>query len=285
MANDVSLNVNENEAACKVGDFYLAVQKTDEGYDYTIYDKDFVSKDGGVYDGYESMGEVIVDIAGELNTLQEKKHEIELVDYDALTENSFELIRERQPERIRAEKEKELDEPKKEPERNLDRDFIIIWQRDDNYAFCNSDFLKRRNVELERSDFKPVFTAKFNGQSLDDIYDEYQRDNNPKGYEARSVSTGDIITINRDGENKDYFVDDVGFKEISDFSKETYLVNGIIFDKEQMTENEVARFEDYFGKDINSDAKIGEERKAENIEDRDLNGNGYADKYDYELER
>lgn len=50
---DSFLNLEEqvlSELAYEVGERYFAIQRTEEGYDYSFYDEDFRLMDGGVYE-------------------------------------------------------------------------------------------------------------------------------------------------------------------------------------------------------------------------------------------
>ncbi|NCB92427.1 MAG: DUF3849 domain-containing protein [Clostridia bacterium] len=52
-----------NEAAFEVGNRYLMIHETDEGYDYTLYGKDYLEIDGGVYDNPDiTIGEALKEI-------------------------------------------------------------------------------------------------------------------------------------------------------------------------------------------------------------------------------
>jgi len=42
-----------SELAYEVGERYFAIQRTEEGYDYSFYDEDFRLTDGGVYENDE----------------------------------------------------------------------------------------------------------------------------------------------------------------------------------------------------------------------------------------
>ena len=56
-----------DEAAYKLGDRYISIQRTEEGFDYSIFDEGYHLLDGGVLDDpYISMGEVLKQIADEL---------------------------------------------------------------------------------------------------------------------------------------------------------------------------------------------------------------------------
>ena len=57
----------DEEAAYKLGDRYISIQKTEEGYDYSIYDEEYRLLDGGVYDNPDvSIGEVMQELTDEL---------------------------------------------------------------------------------------------------------------------------------------------------------------------------------------------------------------------------
>ena len=56
-----------DEAAYKLGDRYISIQRTEEGFDYSIFDEGYHLLDGGVLDDPDiSMGEVLKQITDEL---------------------------------------------------------------------------------------------------------------------------------------------------------------------------------------------------------------------------
>lgn len=79
-----SLEVHETQIAYDTGIGFFAIQHTDGGYDYTFYDKDYLEKDGGVYDDPEFT---IEEAAGDL--LAEEGisiHDCKVMDYEELME-------------------------------------------------------------------------------------------------------------------------------------------------------------------------------------------------------
>ena len=57
---DFFLNLEEqvlSELAYEVGERYFAIQRTEEGYDYSFYDEDFRLMDGGIYEKYRENPE------------------------------------------------------------------------------------------------------------------------------------------------------------------------------------------------------------------------------------
>ena len=91
---DSFLNLEEqvlNELAYEVGERYFAIQRTEEGYDYSFYDEDFRLMDGGVYENdeisiEEAAAELLEDegwtgerIRGDYDQLMEKVEEMDEV--------------------------------------------------------------------------------------------------------------------------------------------------------------------------------------------------------------
>ena len=91
---DSFLNLEEqvlSELAYEVGERYFAIQRTEEGYDYSFYDEDFRLMDGGVYENdeisiEEAAEELLEDegwtgerIRGDYDQLMEKVEEMDVV--------------------------------------------------------------------------------------------------------------------------------------------------------------------------------------------------------------
>ena len=91
-----SLEVHEIQIAYDTGIGFFAIQHTDGGYDYTFYDKDYLEKDGGVYDDPEFT---IEEAAGDL--LAEEGisiHDCKVMDYEELMEYVENAEKEQQAE-------------------------------------------------------------------------------------------------------------------------------------------------------------------------------------------
>lgn len=77
----------------KIGEYFIAIQEIDEGYDYTIYHQNYHLMDGGVYDDpEESMINVLRFIVE--NDLEMNIENVELTDYDDLRDKTKEIERE-----------------------------------------------------------------------------------------------------------------------------------------------------------------------------------------------
>ena len=79
-----SLEVHETQIAYDTGIGFFAIQHTDGGYDYTFYDKDYLEKDGGVYDDPEfTIEEATGDLLAEEGI---SIHDCKVMDYEELME-------------------------------------------------------------------------------------------------------------------------------------------------------------------------------------------------------
>ncbi len=93
----------EEELALQVGDKYLAIQKCDEGYDYTIYDSNLHGLDGGVIDNKEAPIAIVATDILVAEGLTDVKP-VKQVDFDKLQEDAAyksayerEIVSERKP--------------------------------------------------------------------------------------------------------------------------------------------------------------------------------------------
>ena len=77
-----------SELAYEVGERYFAIQRTEEGYDYSFYDEDFRLMDGGVYENDEIF---IEEAAEELLEDEGLTGECIRGDYDQLMEKVEEM--------------------------------------------------------------------------------------------------------------------------------------------------------------------------------------------------
>ena len=93
--------IEPNELAYKIDDKYFAIQKVDEGYDYTFYTLDFDEIDGGVYDNPDiSMQQAVEEILEEEDISLENAVPF---DYEDLMAD-VEEVQEEQMQRMQLEK-------------------------------------------------------------------------------------------------------------------------------------------------------------------------------------
>lgn len=107
------------------------------------------------------------------------------------------------------------------------KDTFTIYQLDprnmDMYAMAHIRFRPYRDMlaageTLVFSRYREVYTdALDQSATLDNIFSVFNQDDKPEGYKGCSVSVSDVIVLNRDGEAKAYYVDDIGFREVPEF--------------------------------------------------------------------
>lgn len=85
--NAKEFETSNDEVAFKIGNEYLAVQTTDEGYDYTIYDENLRVKDGGVIDRpNDSIAIVTAEIVA--SEMMDTSSGVKKIDFDKLQEDA-----------------------------------------------------------------------------------------------------------------------------------------------------------------------------------------------------
>lgn len=75
----------EEELAYNIGEKYFSIQTSEEGYDYTFYDEDYLDLDGGIYENLdisitEAAKKILVDEGYSLEKAQK-------IDYEELMEH------------------------------------------------------------------------------------------------------------------------------------------------------------------------------------------------------
>lgn len=99
----VQVGQEQDEVALKIGEEYLLIQKTDGGYDYTIYDKNLKEKDGGVID---NPGTSIAIVAAQITACNDfdTGAGVKKVDFDSIQEaaqyraaNDMETVADKKP--------------------------------------------------------------------------------------------------------------------------------------------------------------------------------------------
>jgi len=93
IVKEKGIDLTPQDLAYQVGNLYFAIQETEGGYDYSIYDKDYNLLDGGVYDDpdisiYEAMDFIVEDdpVTG-ISALKDRTN-AKQIDYDELTEKA-----------------------------------------------------------------------------------------------------------------------------------------------------------------------------------------------------
>lgn len=101
-------------------------------------------------------------------------------------------------------------------------DFYAIYQYDHTdgdwgYEFMGLDFVENMGLSVDGQDYRIMYIGTLDQtETLDTLFQKFNIDK-PEDFEGHSMSTSDVIIIKRDGEMKAYYVDNIGFKELSEF--------------------------------------------------------------------
>lgn len=88
-----------------------------------------------------------------------------------------------------------------------------LWQ----YHFENLESLKAHDLKVEGKNYELKYEGEWTeGMHLEGIYTKFNIDR-PEDFTGHSLSVGDIVVLNRDGNETAHFVDSVGFVEVSEF--------------------------------------------------------------------
>ena len=87
----------EEELAYNIGEKYFAIQTSEEGYDYTFYDEDYLDLDGGIYENLdisitEAAKKILVDEGYSLEKAQKIDYEELMEHVDAAADEEMEWI-------------------------------------------------------------------------------------------------------------------------------------------------------------------------------------------------
>ena len=94
------INITPEPLAYAVGELYFSIQETEGGYDYSIYDKDYILLDGGVYDNpdisiYEAMDIIVEDDPVNGIAALKDRANAKQINYEELTEKADAAFQER----------------------------------------------------------------------------------------------------------------------------------------------------------------------------------------------
>lgn len=100
---------------------------------------------------------------------------------------------------------------------------LHIWQLKDiyeeEYGFRPLEYLRSHNFTPTRYKYNLVYTRpdiKYNiNDYLENLYTEFNQ-NRPDDFTGHSLSVGDVIVIDALYEERYYYVDDIGFKELEE---------------------------------------------------------------------
>lgn len=102
------------------------------------------------------------------------------------------------------------------------KDWYGIYQISDgsparDCLFMNLKYTRQCGCPVNRRNYKLVYSAPL--MEEEDLNTLYMKFNSarPEDFRGHSLSVSDIVVLNRNGVVKAYFVDSIGFQEITDF--------------------------------------------------------------------
>lgn len=208
-----------DEVAYKCGNFTMHIQTVDDGYDYTIYDKNLRAIDGGVYDDPNiSMSEAIDYFT----------KDFVIVGMGAVEDRTAPMldgaeIREMADEIASSQLASTMFERQFE---QTSTDSYAVYQLIDsdynrNFRFEGIAFLEKNDIDLDKDNYQNVYASEIpislknaeNGDILNHLWNELNN-NHPLDYTGHSLSVSDVVALKRDGEVSYHFVDSFGFKDV-----------------------------------------------------------------------
>lgn len=148
-------------------------------------------------------------------------------------------------------------------------DAYVIYQLRDTpdtaeLRFMNSDYLQRKDLEIDRGNYEPVYTGALSikGDEQDKLNELYRIFNidHLTDFTGHSLSVSDIIALRQAGSVSCHYVDSWGFKELPGFIRpENYLRNA-----------EMAMEDDY--NQLDGIVNNGKKETAAELEEKAKNG-------------
>ena len=100
---------------------------------------------------------------------------------------------------------------------------IPIGSENRDKKFVSLEEVMKSAGEISRDDYALVYTSPLKeGDSLDSLYEKFNIDP-PTDYAGHSMSVSDVVVLHQNHEDKAYYVDSMGFKEIPFEQGEAYV--------------------------------------------------------------
>lgn len=205
--------------------FYVHLQATDAGWDYTVYDRHFLRQmDGGILDNPAVDDQIMVrsiteacDQVLKLQGIPGKS--VESIDLDMVS-----TLRDAQNEKpqeatLTAIEQNFLD---------LRTDSYAIYQLRDNgscdelHWLAMTDLQKaghsveKRNYDLLYADELNQYPGKSVHEVLNDLFYRFNHEH-PADFHGHSLSVSDMVALRHEGQLQCFYVDRYGFSEVPDF--------------------------------------------------------------------
>ena len=99
--------------------------------------------------------------------------------------------------------------------------FEILQLRSDSrlhyHRFTSLDLLRKLGLSVEKENYVCVYSGHLDpGEGLEDLYYTFNMER-PEDFRGHSMSVSDIVVLHKDGTERAYFCDSIGFTELPDF--------------------------------------------------------------------
>ena len=140
-----------------------------------------------------------------------------------------------------------------------------------DYRFMNLDFVKRHGMEVNCADYELVYTAPLTeNDTLEAIYERFNIQR-PADFTGHSLSVSDVVVLNDGSTVKAYYVDSIGFAELSDFFKE----RNMDLQKENLLNEKLQEIEIFDKPGLFSNGRLRDEEVPKGLYRYDLRGSDY----------
>lgn len=100
-------------------------------------------------------------------------------------------------------------------------------EKNRDILFRGINELKEMKVEIHAENYQCVYSGNLLlNDTLEDMYAMFN-DNLPADFKAHSISVSDVVVLNQNGKIQAYYVDKIGFSELSDFAEQRREILGI----------------------------------------------------------
>ena len=171
---------------------YLHVQASEAGYDYTLYDKNYQTLDGGQLDNPDLPLTVACD---EILALQDRKsaetQAVKIADFEkgkeAAEQGTFTIYQLKREDATR------------------------------DYRFEPYDRLHAAGLAVDPAHYEPVYSGPMTpGMTLENIYTRFNIDH-PQDFKGHSLSVSDVVVVQQGGKSTAHYVDSFGYKTVPEF--------------------------------------------------------------------
>lgn len=225
----------EEQKAWSISDsHFLAIQTSNEGYDYTLYDRNYKEVDGGQLD----MPQIKIDEARDI-ILKEfglEARELNQIDYDDLVDitQSVEI----KNWSVNITSKSNIEENKIDIMHSKSSDFSLTTffeNEKDSFAifqlknikdtssmlFLPYKMMEKINKGPHVGNYDVVYVGGVESNDskneiLEGIFEIFNLDH-PSDFKGHSLSVGDVVALKMNGEISCHYVDTFGFKELPNF--------------------------------------------------------------------